>query len=47
MWGIGMPKRIPRQKSKLFGWNRRPDKRMRPTVSFMLYTRVSKLKEED
>ena len=40
-----MSKRIPLQKSKQLIWlNRRPDKRMRLTLSFILKTRVCKFK---
>ena len=48
MWRIGMPKRIPLQKSKqLLGWNRQPDKIIRLTVSFILNTKVCIFNEED
>ena len=47
VWRIGMPKLSPAQKSKLFGWNRQPDKRMRLIVSFVLNTKVCKFKKED
>ena len=48
MWRVGMPKRIPLQKSKqLLGWNRQPDKIIRLTVSFVLNTKVCIFNEED
>ena len=41
VWHMEILKRIPLQKSKqLFGRNRRVDKRMRLTVSFMRHTRI-------